>query len=118
MDMFAGASPAVTLSSLRRRAGLTQAEVAALAGTSQATVSAYESGSKEPSLRTFSRLLAVLGARLAVEPAPTRVHQPSQADLARSGRILEQVISLAEALPARREPKLRFPRLKAAADTP
>lgn len=112
--MFGGASPAVTLSTVRHDAGLTQAALAALAGTSQATVSAYESGSKEPSLRTFSRLLSAMGARLSVEPAGARLRQPSHAELARSGEILAQVIALAEELPARREGALRFPRLSAA----
>jgi len=112
--MFCGASPAVTLSTVRRNAGLTQAALAALVGTSQATVSAYESGSKEPSLRTFSRLLSAMGARLSVEPSGARLRQPSHADLARSGEILAQVIALAEELPGRREGALRFPRLSAA----
>ena len=53
----------------RRRAGLTQGALAARAGTSQATVSAYESGRKQPSVATLDRLLAAAGSRLPVEPA-------------------------------------------------
>ena len=113
-DMFGGASPAVVLATERRRAGLSQRELADRVGTSQATISAYESGRKEPSLRTFSRLLSALGARLTVEPAADRLHEPSPAELARAGRILEQVIGLAEQLPARHEAALRFPRLTVA----
>ncbi|MDQ3092603.1 MAG: helix-turn-helix transcriptional regulator, partial [Actinomycetota bacterium] len=51
----------------RRLAGLSQAELARRAGTSQATVSAYESARKQPSVTTLSRLLAAAGARLTVE---------------------------------------------------
>jgi transcriptional regulator with XRE-family HTH domain len=95
----------------REQAGLTQAELAELAGTSQATVSAYESGRKEPSVNTLSRLLAAAGARLTVEPGTVRV--PSRIEQERAGRTLAEVIALAEALPARRKPKLRYPRLAA-----
>jgi transcriptional regulator with XRE-family HTH domain len=97
----------------RRRAGLTQSALARRAGTSQATISAYEAGRKDPSVETFSRLLAATGSRLAVEPAPARVVQPSPARLARNGRALLDVLALAEALPTRHEPALRYPRLAA-----
>lgn len=40
--------------------GLTQVELAALAGTSQATLSAYERGLKSPSLKVASRILAAM----------------------------------------------------------
>jgi transcriptional regulator with XRE-family HTH domain len=103
--------PATTLRAARRRAGLTQAALAARAATSQATISAYEHGAKRPSLETFARLLAAAGARLAVEPAAAPVVTPGPARLARAGRILADVLALAEALPARREPELRYPRL-------
>jgi len=95
----------------RREAGLSQAELASRAGTSQATVSAYESGRKEPSLTTLSRLLAATGTRLTVEPAPPAVRRPTQAELSRAGRRLAEVIGLAEALPTRHRSTLRFPRL-------
>jgi transcriptional regulator with XRE-family HTH domain len=100
------------LRSVRTRAGLTQAELAARAGTSQATVSAYESGSKQPSLATFGRLLAAAGARLSVEEA--RAVEPSPRELARSGETLVEVIALAEALPVSHRKRLRYPRLRAA----
>jgi transcriptional regulator with XRE-family HTH domain len=103
------------LRSARSRAGLSQAALAARAGTSQATISAYESGSKQPSVATFSRLLAAAGARLTVEEARRPVTEPSAAELARAGETLNDVITLAEALPARRARKLRYPRLGRAA---
>ena len=99
------------LRAARERAGLTQAALAERVGTSQATVSAYENGAKEPSVATLDRLLAATGARLAVETADGRVVEPSHARLAKAGRSLVEVLALAEALPVRHEPVLRFPRL-------
>ena len=104
---------AATLREARKRAGLTQAALAARTGTSQATVSAYESGRKDPSVETFSRLLSATGSRLVVEPVSRRqaVVRPSAARHARAGRALVDVLALAEALPTRHERELRFPRL-------
>ena len=48
--------PAV-IRSARQAAGITQLEVAELAGTTQPAVAAYESGARTPSLTTFVRLL-------------------------------------------------------------
>lgn len=100
-----------TLREARGAASLTQAALAARTGTSQATISAYESGSKRPSVATLSRLLAASGARLTVQRARACVAEPSVADHARVARQLVEVIALAEALPVRHEPELRFPRL-------
>ena len=59
---------------LRRRAGVTQRRLAELAGTSQPTIAAYESGSKVPNLRTLRNLAGALGleARLEFVPPTTR----------------------------------------------
>src|SRR4051794_33641945 len=92
----------------RLRAGLTQHALAARAGTSQATISAYESGRKTPSVATLDRLLTATGARLTVGP---RAIEPPAKELSRRGRTLLAVLELAEALPTRHEPALRYPRL-------
>ncbi|MDQ6726813.1 MAG: helix-turn-helix domain-containing protein [Actinomycetota bacterium] len=55
----------------RRRAGLTQAQVAARAGTSQSAVAAYESGRKAPTLATLDRIACATGARLDVDLVPS-----------------------------------------------
>jgi len=60
---------AATLREARRRAGLSQAALAARSGTSQATISAYESARKQPSVDTLSRLLAAAGAVLVTTAA-------------------------------------------------
>lgn len=99
----------IALRRAREHAGLSQQELARRAGTSQATISAYENGAKEPSLRTLDRVLAAAGARLAVEPgAPGWHRDPDEA-----GRRFVEVLELAEALPARRRGTLRYPRLPA-----
>ncbi len=98
-----------TLRGARLDAGLSQTELARRAGTSQATLSAYESGAKRPSVETLSRLLAATGRRLSV-PAPAG--RPARgSELERRGRILAEVMALAEALPARRRKTLDYPRL-------
>lgn len=48
----------------RERAHLTQAELAARAGTSQPAISRYEAGTASPSVETLDRLLASMGTRL------------------------------------------------------
>ncbi len=50
----------------RRARGLTQARLAALSGTSQATLSAYERGLKSPSLKVASRILASMDYELTL----------------------------------------------------
>lgn len=64
---------------LRETVGLTQAELAAEAGTSQAAVAAYESGAKLPSLRTLMRIAASVGLEIEmrVVPALTREERRS-----------------------------------------
>jgi len=58
--------PSYLLEIARRASGLSQAEVARLGGTSQATVSAYERGLKTPSIRVAARLLAAMGFELTL----------------------------------------------------
>lgn len=103
---------ATQLRTARARAGLSQAALAARAGTSQPTLSLYESGRKQPTIETFARLLAATGSELRVEETPGR---RTAADLERAGRHLAEVLDLAEALPFRRPAALRYPRLDTAA---
>lgn len=56
------------LERVRQDAGLSQEELAARAGTSRTTISAYERGRKSPTLATASRLLETAGYELAAEP--------------------------------------------------
>lgn len=54
----------------RRRAGLTQEELAERAATSRPTLSAYESGRKSPTLATAERILHVAGFVLSLDSRP------------------------------------------------
>jgi transcriptional regulator with XRE-family HTH domain len=64
---------------LRHAAGLTQAELAKAAGTSQPTVAAYEGGRKSPTLGTLRRLAEAvrLEASVAFHPPMTREERRS-----------------------------------------
>lgn len=99
-----------SLRTARQSAGLTQSALAARSGTSQATISAYESERKQPSVATLERLLSACGVALGVG-APTTVRRPTAEQLERAGRGLQDVVELAALLPTRHERVLRYPRL-------
>lgn len=99
------------ISAARRAAGLTQSELAERSGTSQATISAYEHGTKMPSSATLARVLGATGRRLTTAPASAPVRVPRADELEHRGRVLAQVLDLAERLPARRSRRLAYPRL-------
>lgn len=64
---------------LRAKASVTQAELAAAAGTSQPTIAAYESGRKSPSIDTVRRLAVAvnLEAWIDYHPPMTREERRS-----------------------------------------
>lgn len=92
-------SPGTLIRQARMDADLSQQELAARAGTSQATLSAYERDRKDPSAATLFRILAATGARVTTVPGPIVV-TPSRRLQRERGRILDAVLELAEALPA------------------
>lgn len=57
------------LERIRKEAGLTQAELAVRAGTSQPAVNRYERGEVTPSVQTLERLLDACGCQLGIERA-------------------------------------------------
>jgi uncharacterized protein len=63
-------SKAVTAGTLlrqaRRRAGLSQAELATQAGVTQSVISAYESGQRQPSVPALARLIDAAGFELTL----------------------------------------------------
>lgn len=77
----------------RTTAGLSQAELARRAGIPRSVMNVYERGKREPSAAMLDRLLNASGFRLSAVP----ISPPT--DPVRAGEILEQVLSLAEALP-------------------
>ncbi len=64
----------MVIKTARRRAGLTQTELAQRAATTQSSVAAYETGAKEPSMATLTRLVAaaefVIGWSLTPAESP------------------------------------------------
>lgn len=62
------------LLSARLRLGLSQTAFAALVGLTQPTLSAYESGRRQPSLPTLMRMLARAGFELRLELAERDNH--------------------------------------------
>lgn len=63
----------------RRDAGLSQRELARRAGTSQATLSAYEAGRKSPSLDTLARVVRAAGQDLRIQVVPYDDHDDAMA---------------------------------------
>lgn len=96
------ASRGLAASILRRArsdAGLTQTQHAALAGTTQSAIAAYEAGTREPTVPVLTRLCAAAGSRLLLDierdPSIYRIADLAQdisatdaADLARRLRLV------------------------------
>ena len=66
------------LERVRRQAGLSQEALAARAGTSRPTLSAYEHGRKSPTLATVERLLDSAGFELVAEPRVRFTERPTR----------------------------------------
>ena len=75
--------PGPLLADARRRAGLTQAELAARLGMSQSAVAKLERDDANPTVRTLERALRATGNRIEVRPALPNVDESLiRADLA------------------------------------
>jgi len=92
------------IAEMRARTGLTQAELARAAGMTRSVVNAYERGRRQPGVDALARLAEAAGMQLGLARA-----QASTVDPERAGRILEQVLELAELLPQRRRGRLAYP---------
>jgi transcriptional regulator with XRE-family HTH domain len=87
----------------RRRAGMSQAELARRAGMSRSIVNAYERGTRDPGVAALAKLLRAAGMDLALSERPPL-------DEARSARELADALQLAAALPQPPRRPLRYPR--------
>jgi uncharacterized protein len=104
--------PAALIKSVRRRRGLSQAELARRAGTSQPVISAYEGGHRDPTYRTLRRLIEAGGDRLQLTATLPTSDLPAAIDDREHADRLADVLSLVDAIPARRRnPVLTAPRL-------
>jgi transcriptional regulator with XRE-family HTH domain len=63
-------NPGPLLADARRRAGLTQAELAARLGVSQSAVAKLERADANPTVRTLERALRATGNRIEARPVP------------------------------------------------
>ena len=96
---------ATTLRRARERAGLTLRALAARAGTSHTSLSAYESGAQVPRVDTFDRIVRAAGFEPELDLAP----RPIDDDRIAKGEELVQVLVLAGQFPARHARRLRCP---------
>ncbi len=99
------ASAASLIGEIQRQSGLSQAELARRAGLPRSVVNVYLRGKREPGADVLARLAAAGGLELGLAPRKPPV------DPERAGKILVQVLELAEALPFRARPDLNYPRL-------
>ena len=108
-------SPGELIQAVRRRRGLTQAQLAARAGTSQPVVSAYEHDRRDPTIATLRRMVEAGGEQLVIDASAVAAAgdgPPPARDLAEHGRRLVDVLLLADAIPTRPRPRtLEAPRL-------
>jgi transcriptional regulator with XRE-family HTH domain len=93
------------IAEIRRRSGLSQAELARRAGIPRSVLNAYLHGGREPGADALLRIAAAGGLGIGID----RRKPPVDAD--RAGRILVQVLELAEALPFRPRREIQFPPL-------
>jgi len=90
----------------RRESGLSQAELARRAGMPRSVLNAYERHHRQPGVDALARIARAAGLEV-------RLGAPAHGiDAERAGRILVQVLDLAETLPARRRGSLAYPSLK------
>jgi hypothetical protein len=100
------------IQTVRRRQGLTQAELARRAGTSQPVISAYEHGRRDPTSQTLRKLVEAGGERLHMDAVLPGSDLSPPTDLREHARRLLDVLTLADAIPVRRRPAvLTAPRL-------
>jgi transcriptional regulator with XRE-family HTH domain len=105
-------TPGELIRAVRRRRGLTQAQLAARAGTSQPVVSAYEHSRRDPTFATLAKLIEAGGEQLRIDAAPPMSDLPPPRDVDEHNRRLLDVLSLADAIPVRRRSAvLRAPRM-------
>ena len=93
----------------RQASGLSQAELARRAGMTRSVINAYERHHRQPGVDALVRIARAAGLEIGLQGPAGPV------DCVRAGRILAQVLDLAEILPARPQGPLRYPSLKALA---
>jgi transcriptional regulator with XRE-family HTH domain len=90
---------------IRHESGLRQIELARRSGIPSSVLSAYEHGHRQPAVAALARIAAAAGLQVRVGPAADEIK------LIRAGKILAQVLDLAEQLPYRPGSRLTYPPL-------
>lgn len=88
------------------QSGLSQAELARRAGISRSVLNTYLKGHREPGADALLRIVSAAGGKLELGE-----HKPP-VDPVRAGKILMQVLGLAEALPYRPRAEMAYPPLR------
>ena len=97
-----------TLRRTRLAAGLTLRALAERAGTSHATLAAYEAGRAVPRVDTLDRILRAAGYAADIDVA--RRADATYTERKAKGDELRHALELAAMFPARHARRLRFPR--------
>jgi transcriptional regulator with XRE-family HTH domain len=95
----------VLIAAIRNESGLTQAELSRRTGIQRSVLSSYEHGRRQPSVAALARLAGAAGFELQLAPASDR------AAVEHAGKVLAQVLDLAEQLPYRPRSELAYPPL-------
>lgn len=105
MSVQAADVAADLIARLRQGSGLSQTELARRSGFDRSVLSAYEHGRRQPSVAALARIAEAAGMQLDLAASP------SAAADEHAGRVLAQVLELAEALPYRPPGELVYPPL-------
>jgi transcriptional regulator with XRE-family HTH domain len=93
------------IAQIRRTSGLSQAELARRSGLQSSVLSAYEHGRRQPSVSALARIARAAGLELTISSL-------SDADaLERSGKVLIDVLELADRMPSKSRRELTYPPL-------
>lgn len=94
---------------IRELSGLSQTGLARRSGLDRSALNAYENGRRQPSVAALARLAGAAGVELDLAPSRGAAAEEH------AGRVLAQVLELAEALPYRPRDELIYPPLIALA---
>jgi transcriptional regulator with XRE-family HTH domain len=90
---------------IRRATGFSQTALARRSGIDRSVLSAYEHGRRQPSVAALARIAAAAGMELDLAASQNAAAEEQ------AGRVLAQVLELAEALPYKPRDELTYPPL-------